>query len=68
MSSVSKRMYDGERLKQIEEKMQQKGFTIKEDNNEDDDLAFEYESDSVEKYKMISNEFDYEAIKESPKF
>lgn len=48
--------------------MQQKGFTIKEDNNEDEDLAFEYESDSVEKYKMISNEFDYEAIKESPKF
>jgi len=31
MSSVSKSKYGDERLKQIEEKMQQKGFTIKED-------------------------------------
>ena len=43
--------------------MAKKGFTIKETNEEDDDLKFEYESDAIEKYQMISNEFDYELIK-----
>ena len=47
--------------------MAKKGFTIKEydseDGKEDSNLKFEYDSDSIEKYKMISNEFDYELIK-----
>ena len=29
---------------------------------------FEYDSDSVEKYDMISNEFDYEAVRISDTF
>jgi hypothetical protein len=47
--------------------MKLKGFTIKEDHNEDD-LAFEAESDSIENYQMISNEFDYEALKDLESF
>ena len=46
--------------------MNQRGFTIKEVN--DENLEFEYESDSVEKYTMISNEFDYETIKKTLNF
>jgi len=29
---------------------------------------FEYESDSIEKYQMISNEFDYEQVRQSEQF
>lgn len=48
--------------------MTQKGFTIKNGDLNTEEVAFEYESDSIEIYKMISNEFDYDAIKETESF
>lgn len=48
--------------------MSKKGFTLKNDDLNTEEVAFEYESDSIEIYKMISNEFDYEALKELDDF
>ena len=36
--------------------------------NELGEVALEYESDSIEYYKMLSNEFNYEKIKQDPLF
>lgn len=43
--------------------MQMKGFRPASRENQ-----FEYDSDSVEKYDMISNEFDYESVRLSDTF
>lgn len=43
--------------------MMAKGFRPASKENQ-----FEYESDSIEKYDMISNEFDYETIRLSDTF
>lgn len=40
--------------------MAEKGLKLKEGT---DDVAFEAESDSIELYTMISNEFDYEQLR-----
>jgi len=48
--------------------MMKKGFTLKNDGLNTEEVAFEYESDSIEIYKMISNEFDYDSIKETDSF
>ena len=34
----------------------------------EEDLQFEYESDSIEKYDMLSNEFDYEEVRKNESF
>jgi len=48
------------------------GFTHKKSNAQahpmaspipEEDMHFEYDSDSIEKYDMISNEFDFENIR-----
>jgi len=31
-------------------------------------MAFEYDSDSIEKYDMISNEFDFEVVRMTNEF
>ena len=46
--------------------MIERGF--KEAQNQDGDLAFEYESDTIEEYKMISAEFNFEEVRDSPSF
>ena len=48
----------------LRKEMMDKGFrpsSVHEDR-------FEYESDSIEKYEMISNEFNYEELRESERF
>lgn len=57
-----------QRKREVEELMRKKGFTLKNDDLNTEEVAFEYESDSIEIYKMISNEFDYEALKELDDF
>lgn len=57
-----------QRKREVEELMRKKGFTLKKDDLNTEEVAFEYESDSIEIYKMISNEFDYEALKELDDF
>ena len=47
--------------------MARKGFKLKDDLNTDE-VAFECESDSIEIYKMISDEFNYEELKETDNF
>ena len=52
-----------ERNQEIKKEMQMKGFRPGSREN-----AFEYDSDSIEKYDMISNEFDYESVRQSDTF
>lgn len=47
----------------IQQQMANKGFRPTSKSGQ-----FEYDSDSVEKYHMISNEFDYESIRQSESF
>lgn len=44
--------------------MVQKGFRP----SSKQDGQFEYDSDSIEKYEMISNEFDYETVRKATCF
>jgi hypothetical protein len=46
--------------------MIERGF--KEAENAEGDLAFEYESDTIEEYKMISAEFSFEEIRDLDSF
>ncbi len=48
--------------------MTKKGYTIKNSDLNTEEVAFEYESDSIEIYKMLSNEFDYDEVKETDRF
>jgi|LauGreDrversion4_2_1035121.scaffolds.fasta_scaffold43135_2 hypothetical protein len=57
-----------QRKKEIQDLMTMKGYTIKNSDLNTEEVAFEYESDSIEIYKMISNEFDYDEIKETETF
>jgi len=57
-----------QRKREVTELMSKKGYTLKNDDLNTEEVAFEYESDSIEIYKMISNEFDYEALKELDDF
>jgi hypothetical protein len=53
------------RKREIQDLMTKKGYTIKNSELNTEEVAFEYESDSIEIYKMVSNEFDYDAVKET---
>ena len=48
----------------IHDEMIQKGYRP----SSKQDGQFEYDSDTIEKYEMISNEFDYEAIRQDSQF
>ena len=49
---------------QVHDDMVQKGYRPSSKH----DGQFEYDSDTIEKYEMISNEFDYEAIRQDNQF
>ena len=34
----------------------------------EEDLQFEYESDTIEKYEMLSNEFDFDELRKNDQF
>lgn len=44
----------------------EKGYTIIK--QQESIVALEYESDSIEYYKMLSNEFNYDKVKETAAF
>ena len=44
--------------------MLEKGLKPSQDNED----IFEYESDTIERYEMISNEFSFEELRESERF
>ena len=46
------------RRREVENMLVQKGYTIKKFDAQA--INLEHESDSIEQYKMISNEFDYD--------
>jgi hypothetical protein len=46
--------------------MIERGF--KEAETREGDLAFDYESDTIEEYKMISAEFDFNQIRDLESF
>ena len=48
----------------VRDQMIQQGFRPSSKH----DGQFEYESDSIERYEMISNEFDYEAVRKADNF
>ena len=48
----------------VRDQMIQQGFRP----SSQQDGQFEYESDSIERYEMISNEFDYEAVRKGENF
>jgi hypothetical protein len=68
VSGISQRTMSEQRKKEIQDLMTMKGFTIKNSDLNTEEVAFEYESDSIEIYKMISNEFDYDEVKETESF
>lgn len=48
----------------IHDELVEKGFRP----SSKQDGQFEYDSDSIEKYQMISNEFDFEEVRLEPRF
>ena len=53
-----------ERRETVKQEMANRGFQVVPE----EDLQFEYESDTIEKYEMLSNEFDFDELRKNDQF